>query len=313
MRKIILSVSSLFIGLSAFSQQDFQFTQYMYDRLSFNPGFAGIDGKICATAMFRQQWAGFDGRPQTFLFNVHGPVRQLRGGLGLTFFNDQLGQFKDNYARLSYSFHLGLPTGGTLGIGISGGIISKQLAYNWLPPDGIATITTDNAIPDQAVGQTTYDLSLGLYYAGPNYYVGLSSTHLTESDLSTLGYLNKRHYYVVAGYNWLVPDGSGDWMVKPTLLVKSDASSTQVDITLRGMWRNMVWAGFGYRLQDALPILLGFQKTAGPGMIKIGYSYDITLSDIKDYSSGSHEFMVNYCFNIDKPKPVQKKKTVRFL
>lgn len=312
MRKILLSVSALFIGVSSFAQQDFQFTQYMYDRLSYNPGFAGIDGKMCATAMFRQQWAGFDGQPQTFLFNVHGPVKPLRGGLGLTFFNDQLGQFKDNYLRVSYSYHLGLPTGGTLGIGLSGGIISKKIGNAWLPPDGISTIGTDDAIPDNSIGQTTYDLNFGLYYAGPNYYVGLSSTHLTETDLTDLGFLNKRHYYVLAGYNWLLP-GSGDWMLKPSLLVKSDAASTQVDITVRGMWKNMVWAGLTYRLQDAIAPIIGYQQIVGPGMIKVGYSYDVTTSEIKDYSSGSHEIMVNYCFNLDKPKPVQKKKTVRFL
>ncbi len=312
MRKIILSISSLFIGVSAFSQQDFQFTQYMYDRLSFNPGFAGIDGKICATAFFRQQWSGFDGSPQTMLLNVHGPVKALRGGLGLSVFKDKLGQFNDTYARGSYSFHLGLPTGGTLGIGIAGGMVSKSLAFNWLPPDGVGSITTDNAIPDNAVSQTTYDLSLGLYYAGPNYYVGLSSTHLTESDLSDLGYLNKRHYYVVAGYNWTLP-GSGDWMLKPTLLMKSDAASTQVDISIRGMWKNMVWFGLGYRLQDAISPILGYQQVVGKGMIKIGYSYDLTTSEIKDYSAGSHEIMLNYCFSLDPVPKISKKKTVRFL
>lgn len=312
MRKIILSISSLFIGVSSFAQQDFQFTQYMYDRLSFNPGFAGIDGKICATAFFRQQWSGFDGSPQTMLLNVHGPVKPLHGGLGLSVFKDKLGQFNDTYARVSYSFHKGLSTGGTLGIGIAGGIVSKSLAFNWLPPDGVNTITTDDAIPNSATSQTTYDLSLGLYYAGPNYYVGLSSTHLSESDLNELGYLNKRHYYVVAGYNWTLP-GSGDWMLKPTLLVKSDAASTQVDISIRGMWRNMVWAGLSYRLQDAIAPILGYQQVVGKGMIKIGYSYDITTSEIKNYSNGSHEIMVNYCFNLDPQPKVQKKKTVRFL
>lgn len=312
MRKIILSVSALFIGMSAFAQQDFQFTQYMYDRLSFNPGFAGIDGKICATGIFRQQWSGFDGSPQTMLLNVHGPVKPLRGGLGLSVFKDKLGQFNDTYARVSYSYHLGLPTGGTLGIGIAGGIVAKSVTASWLPPDGISTISTDNAIPDANVSQTTYDLSLGLYYAGPNYYVGLSSTHLSESDLNTIGYLNKRHYYVIAGYNWTLP-GSGDWMLKPTIFVKSDAASTQVDISVRAMWKNMVWAGLTYRLQDAIAPIVGYQQPVKNGMIKIGYSYDITTSEIKNYSKGSHEIMVNYCFNLDKKPVVQKKKTVRFL
>lgn len=307
MRKILLTASSFLIGCVTFAQQDFQFTQYMFDRLSYNPGFAGIDGKICGTGMFRQQWSGFDGAPKTILLNVHGPVKVLRGGLGVSFFKDKLGQFNDTYARLSYSFHKVIGPG-TLGVGLSAGMVGKSINNAWVAID---PVNTDNAIPDNAVSQTTYDLSLGLYYTAPSFYVGLSSTHLTESDLNTIGYLNKRHYYVLAGYNWQTP--SPDWMVLPSILVKSDAASTQVDITVRGMWKNMVWAGFSYRLQDAIPILLGYQQPLGKGMIRVGYSYDITLSEIKTYSNGSHEFMVNYCFSPDPPVRIQKKKTVRFL
>lgn len=308
MRKILLSASSFLIGCVTFAQQDFQFTQYMFDRLSYNPGFAGVDGQICGTAFFRQQWAGFDGSPQTFLFNAHGPVKAIRGGLGLSVFKDKLGQFNDTYARLSYSYHLSIGPG-MLGIGLAGGMVSKSISANWIAIDDFML---DDAIPNTSISQTTYDLSLGLYYSAPTFYVGLSSTHLSESDLSSIGYLNKRHYYVLAGYNYTLP-GSGDWMLKPSLLVKSDAASTQVDFTLSGMWKNMVWAGISYRLQDAIAPLLGYQRPIGKGMIRVGYSYDITTSEIKTYSNGSHEFMVNYCFSPDPQPKIQKKKTVRFL
>jgi len=100
--------------------------------------------------------------------------------------------------------------------------------------------------------------------------------------------------------------------------LESDATSTQVDINANVLWRNMFWGGLSYRIKDAIVPMLGYQKAIGdpkkmPGMIKIGYSYDETTSEIKNYSKGSHEFMVSYCFNVVPVPTLQKSKTVRFL
>lgn len=297
--------------LAGYSQQDPQFTHYMFDRLSVNPGVAGTSNAICATAIYRQQWSGFDGAPQTFLLNAHMPVDVLRGGLGITFFNDVLGQENNNIFRLSYSFHRALGPG-TLGIGINGGIINKSLGNSWLPPDGITSIPDDNAIPDNGTSHTTYDLGFGLYYVSPQMWIGLSSTHLPQQQLSlsTLDFEMVRHYFVMAGYRH---DFNAEWAIRPSVFAKSDAASTQMDINVNVLWNNMAWLGVSYRLADAVAPMAGYQTNIGKGLLKIGYSYDVTTSDLKNYSSGSHELMVNYCFTIDPPDVDRKHKNVRFL
>jgi type IX secretion system PorP/SprF family membrane protein len=313
MKKVLLSVSLVITGVfSVKAQQDIQLTQHIFDRLSFNPGFTGIDGKICATGIFRQQWSGFTGSPQTILFNAHGPVNLLRGGVGLSVFHDKIGFFSDTYARLSYSYHLNIPSiNGKLGIGLSAGLVSKALNPTWVAID---PVSSDNVIPDAGVSQSTYDIAFGLYYKGPDFYVGLSSTRLTESDLSNMDYNNKRHYHVIAGWEKQL---NTDWMINPYTLIKSDIAATQFDIGARVVYGNMVWLGLNYRLKDAIMPMLGYQMPLGgknmPGMIRIGYSYDITTSQIKQYSNGSHEIMLNYCFNLQKPPTRTVTKTVRFL
>lgn len=311
MKKLLLS-GLLLLGVTAVNaQQDPQFTHYMYDRLSVNPGVAGTANAICATGIFRQQWSGFDGAPQTFLLNAHMPVNVLRGGLGITFFNDQLGQETNNIARLSYSFHRALGPG-TLGIGIQGGIINKTLGSDWQPPDGAASIPLDNAIPGAGASHTTYDLGFGLYYTSPQMWIGLSATHLPQQDLklATLDFEMVRHYFVMAGYRH---DFNAQWALRPSVYAKSDAASTQIDINANVLWNNMVWLGVSYRLSDAIAPMAGFQTEVGQGLMKIGYSYDVTTSDIKNYSSGSHEIMLNYCFNVEPPEKDRKYKNVRFL
>jgi len=310
MRKILLVAASAFIGISAYSQQDPQYSHYMFDRLSINPGYTGIDNKICITGIFREQWAGFEGQPQTFLLNVHGPVKTLRGGVGLSYFNDQLGFFKHNVARLSYSYHL--PAGpGILGMGISAGIISSALNPTWVAIDPVAS---DGAIPDASISQTTYDIGFGLYYKTNDLYVGLSSTHLTESDLNTLNVKNSRHYFLIAGWDKMI---NQQLTIRPSTRVESDGTSTQIDLNVNGLYNFTqtigAWLGVGYRVKDAIVPMFGYQQVMGSGMLKIGFSYDVTTSEIKNYSSGSIEGMVNYCFTVDKPPVIQKSKNPRFL
>lgn len=319
MRKIILSAAGLIAGFASYAQQDYQFSQYMFDRLSINPGFAGIDNKICATGFFRSQWAGFDGAPKTFLFNVHSPVQKAHGGVGLSIFNDQIGFFNNFSARLSYSFHqpLNFGGGGILGIGISAGFMNVSLKPTWIAIDDV---NQDGSIPDlnQNPSSSTYDLGFGLYYKTNTWYAGISATHLTESDLSALNVKNARHFYVIGGYDWTTPNP--DFTLRPSFRVESDFTSTQVDINVNVLWRTMVWGGLSYRIKDAIVPMFGYQMPLdfgdgkkNKGMLRIGYSYDVTTSEIKDYSSGSHEIMVSYCFNVNPVKPLQKSKTVRFL
>lgn len=316
MRKLLLSTVGLLIGVSAYTQQDYQFSQFMFDRLSINPGYAGIDNKICATGFFRQQWAGgFDGgNPQTVLFNGHGPVKALRGGLGLNFYNDNIGFFNNTSLRGSYSYHLSGIGNGLLGIGVSVGFMNVSLKPNWI---SITPVDQDDAIPDGNESQMTYDLGLGLYYRTDVWYVGLSATHLTESDLKNLNVKNARHYYVIAGYDITI---NPQFMIRPSMRIESDATSTQLDFNVNGLYsitdNNGVWAGLSYRIKDAIVPMVGYQQAfrgKNPGMLRIGYSYDVTTSEIKNYSNGSHEIMVNYCFNIVPVPKVAKSKTVRFL
>ncbi len=81
------------------------------------------------------------------------------------------------------------------------------------------------------------------------------------------------------------------------------------------MYNKMIWLGVGYRTEDAIAPIIGYQYQfpKGNSMLKIGYSYDVTTSELKNYSSGSHEIMLNYCFKIVKPKVIEIYGHPRFL
>ncbi len=313
MKKVLYVLSIAYISLitNVSAQQDYQFTHYMYDNLSFNPGYAGLNKAICGTMIFRQQWAGFDGRPQTGLLNIHAPVRFLKGGIGLTYVNDQLGFEKNNMARLSYSYHLGLPTG-TLGIGVSAGIIQKSINAGWITPDGTPW-EQDASIASQQASDLVPDINFGVFYKDFNdrLYMGISATHLGQFTMDALNLKNVHHYFITAGYKAQL---NPNFHLRPSVMVKSDAASTQIDLNVNVLYKNMLWAGVSYRFSDAIAPMIGYQKVDKNGnAIRVGYAYDVTTSKLRGYSNGSHDIMVNYCFNLEKPVPVQKSKNPRFL
>lgn len=313
MRKITsLVVFAVLFSFGVKAQQDYQVTHFMFDKLSVNPGFAGVNDKLCASGIFRNQWTGFAGAPQTGVLNVHAPVELLRGGVGFTYFNDRLGFESNNIARLSYSYHLNV-LGGRLGVGLSAGIVSKAFGTGFIAPE--PDKQDDVIAAAEGSSDMTPDFNFGVYYTGNDFYVGLSSTHVAEGNLADVYYKTKRHYWLSAGYEYkgLM---NGDLDLKPNLLVKSDAVSVQVDVNVMAEYREMLWAGVTYRLADAIAPMVGYihhLENESEGVIKIGYSYGLTTSAINQFSSGTHEIALNYCMNILKPTIVTKSKNPRFL
>lgn len=331
MRKISTLLLAVMLGFSGLvkAQQDPQFTQFMYCKQAYNPAVVGTDGSICFTALYRQQWVSFPGAPKTGLFGFNMPLEALGGmGVGFYFANDQLGFMASNSARLQAAKHFIFSNGGILSAGLDAGIFQQRINGTWIPP----VTANDPAIPSNpqvgsgsnsygtnapALNKIVPDFGFGLYFTIPNkMYVGLSTSHLSAAELKgaqggstppnnpgyALTFDVARHYYVVAGYHFSF--AGGDHIVTPNIKIKSDAATTQVDMNLTYTMNHKFWLGATYRLQDAVAPMLGVQDII-PSLqgLKIGYSYDVTLSKIKGYSSGTHEIMLGYCL---KPKPAAK-------
>lgn len=311
MRGILTTVACVVLGGASFAQQDPQFTQYMFDRLSINPAYAGMGGNICATALLRQQWSGFDGAPKTALVNVHGPISKINSGIGLSVYFDKLGQQNNTAARLSYAYHFRVGSTSKLSLGLYAGLMSRTLGNNWIAVDPVAD---DAAIPLNGRSASGLDLGGGIYYQSPKLWAGLSSTQLNQLELKDVSIASVRHYYVQAGYEWWL-NGDKRYTLQPSTLIKTDGTSTQFDLSALFLYNNMVWIGASYRTEDAIAPMIGYQQAfpKGNSMLRIGYSYDVTTSELRNYSSGSHEVMVSYCFNIVKPPVFEMYKHPRFL
>ncbi len=314
---IVLILLIVFCG-KAYSQQEPQFSHNMFNNMGVNPGLAGLRNAICATALARQQWVGFrdiEGNrvaPETYSLNVDAPVRFLRGGLALGFMQDQLG-FENNVSvNLSYAYHLELGMG-RMGIGLRAGFLDKQIDFsNFNPPDG--NVGGDPALSGGDENHIFFDFSLGAFYMmDDELWAGLSVSQLRQAT-GQIGdqtqYSLRRHIYATGGYNFLLP-ANPSYVVSPSVFVKTDLASVQFDVNTLVTYNNRFYTGVSYRPQDAVVIMLGVTLD----QISIGYSYDITTSALGSMgrSYGSHEILLQYCFDLDFDRIQQIQRNIRFL
>lgn len=288
-------------------------SNYMFSTLTYNPGVAGTSGMICATAIARQQWVGFTGAPATTTFNVSAAVSPFRveSGIGLMVESDQVGFDSDINISGIYALLVNMGTG-KLGIGVNLGVMNKTLDPEWHIPsgDGFTPPDQDPLIPVNKESFVVFDAGFGLYYNADNYYAGLSVRHLNQARFRfTKGepYLT-RHYYLTAGYNLQLPNPALELL--PSVFAFSDGRALQASVTTMLRYNKKVWGGVSYRAGDALTGIAGIELFNG---IRIGYAYDFPVSDIRKNTMGSHELMVNYCFDLRTGKSRTKYKSIRFL
>ncbi len=318
------------IGTNLSAQQEPQFTQNMFNRVFTNPGFAGLGEGICVTGFVRQQWAGFkDGEgnkvaPETFLVSIESPVRVLHGGLSALVMQDQIGFTKTITLRVGYAYvkEVGY---GNLGIGLQVGFNNRSVDFS-----KFIAVDPNDQLLQQISGEESeilIDGSLGVVYEVPDqYYVGFSVNQVmqtkgkelanwtTNVDSTTAGsFLYKmtldRTFYLQGGYEFLFRNNP-NFALLPSAMIKFDQASVQLDVATLVEFKGMFWGGLNYRIQDAVSVLAGIQYKN----FKIGYSYDITTSQLGlSRTGGSHEVMLKYCFKIEAERGRMSYRNTRFL
>jgi len=312
MKKLLTSIFAFAAVNLAFAQQDPQFSMALQNKMAINPGYAGSSGLLCGNLLARQQWTGFAGRPRSLAFAADVPVMKETdhpGGVGLTFISDQAGNQKSTYVKAAYAYRL-LVGGGSLGLGLELGMLNIGYGTDFNPET-----KEDAKIPLNGPNKSVFDLGFGAHFSVPNkYHVGISIGHLTASTIKDLNYTVARHIYLTGGYDIEL---NPDLIIKPAILFKTSLKASQLDVNVVALMNNAFWGGLSYRVfsSDAIVPMIGYQTSMmeGKGTLKAGYSYDITLSKIGNYSSGSHEIMVGFCYDITPPVKVTKYKNARFL
>ncbi len=301
----------MMVSTMLYSQSDPALTQYMYNNFFYNPGAAGSADEICLNATARQQWFGLDGAPQTTVFSANAPFNLfgINSGGGLNIYNEAIGFHNDLGFHGSYAYRMSIGDG-SLGIGVSGGIVNRAFQSDWFTPegaeDGSGTLPTDESV-------ITFDMGFGIFYRAEDFYMGISSTHLLENFIeykiaaSDLDY-HSRLYYLTSGYNLQLANPLFE--IRPSFLIQSDLAISQFTFNTSVVYNKRLLVGVSYRNTESISALIGFEMRNG---VRISYSYDVGINALQQYHDGSHEFSVGYCFKIETERAPKKYKSIRYL
>ncbi len=311
MRKLMFTLLGIFAFAWAQAQQEQQYTQFMYNKLSINPGYAGSKDATDITGIFRSQWLGLDGAPQTQLVSLNMPLMNKRVGVGLNLVRHSISIYRRFSAEATYSYRIRMGRG-TLGVGVQGSIRQISADYADERLSAVQGLGLDSAIPDLAQNKIVGNFGAGLYYNTSKYYVGISAPRFLKNNIAfnDLGGVLAReipHFSIMGGLLFEINENLD---IQPQLLIKYvDHAPLDADVNATFIFKKLYMAGLTYRtggssvtgIGESIDFMLGAHIVNN---LFFGVSYDMTLSDIKDYNSGSVEGVLRYSFGTSEGEEI---------
>lgn len=331
LKKHILTGLAIIALQQIHGQQLPQYSQYMQNMYVLNPAASSLYHDVDINLGFRQQWAGFDGAPQTYyasgtvnlgkipkadprLYSIPISHRQMLarqrlerknkhvvGGMAAL---DEYGAFQKSSFMVSYAFHKPIGDSYTIAVGTSLGWYGLRFAKD----DVVLENPNDRTYNDFILNGTRsnlFDINAGLYVYSDRAFLGYSVYQLAQNEMklgngnSPLNLSHAKlaiHHFATLGYS--IPL-SQNFNLVPSMLFKIlGPAPLSFDTNLKAEFMDRYWIGLSYRNEDAVAILLGAEIN---DWMKFGYSYDYVTSEINNASSGSHELVLSFQFDRKSP------------
>lgn len=305
MKNIFSTIILCLFVFVAFGQQDRQNTQFMQYKLGYNPGYAGANESTCIACLHRSQWLGLDGAPEFTALSFNMPLFNQKVGIGANVERYKVGLFESYTVDAVYAYRVRMGQG-SLGLGVQASV--RSLQGNFQMATATEDRTADQSIPLGQENKVLANFGAGLYYSSPKFYVGVSVPRFLKNnvDFANENQVISRevnHFYFMGGVTLSLGEKV---KLQPQTLVKYVANApVDADANVNLIINNRYILGVTYRLGgnqetssgESFDIMLAAQLTNN---ILFGMSYDLTISDLKEYNSGSIEAGLHYCFGKSK-------------
>jgi type IX secretion system PorP/SprF family membrane protein len=300
LRRFLILVFVCFCGAAL--AQDPEFTQFYANPLYLNPAFAGSARCPRISLNYRNQWPALTGTFVTYTASYDQHVEALGGGLGLIVLNDKAGEGTLTTTNISamYSYQLNVNHEFSIRFGMQGTYAQKKVDWDKLTFGDMIDPRFGFIYETQEVRPNTnknfWDFSAGILGYSNQYYGGIAINHLTEPE----------EFYIKAAEGSRLPmkitvhagavlplGGRRDnsMYISPNFIYQKQRDFNQYNIGFYVAKAPLV-GGLWYRGGDAFILLIGLQH----GIMKFGYSYDVTVSKLYNASAGSHELSLGLQF-----------------
>jgi type IX secretion system PorP/SprF family membrane protein len=279
-------------------QQRQFFSQYMFNQLTINPAYAGNQKMLSATLIYKKQWVGIKGAPNTQTASIHNGNRKKKIGYGLLISRDEIGVHKDYSIYGSYSYKIKFRKG-TVSLGVQGGVNYLSSNYSLLNGDP----NFDPLLPNNTTVWNP-NVGTGIFYNAKKGYFGFSipylinNTVLDKKDIQARSTgTEERYYFISAGY--ILPLNENIKLKPSTLIRMQESAPLGFDVNSNIIFKDLVSLGASYRSGRSLVLL---SQIVVSNHIMVGYAYDYVFSALDSYSKGSHEIMLNYRIDLNPEK-----------
>lgn len=289
--KLLLIGVILLLAPKSDAQQDEQMSMYMYNKLYYNPAYAGSRDAISAIGIARFQWVNFEGAPNTQWFSIHAPLLQKSLGVGGHFVNDRIGNRSRTavYGNISSSIAVNNKKS-RIAVGLSGGF--DIVGYDF---SNVIVNDESDSYFGQVHSETKPNFGAGIYYYGEKHYVGISSPRILEASSNSfdtiIDKLNARHFFISGGYAF---DLNSVFKLIPSTMIKyTPQTPLTIDVNASLMMYEQFWVGLMYRYHESMGVNLAYEYKK---KLTVGYVYDFPINGLRTYQNGSHEIFLRFDF-----------------
>lgn len=317
----------LFIVSNVFAQ-DSQFTQFFAAPTYLAPSFVGATAGTRAVLNARDQWPQIPGAFMTYGLSLDQNLYNLNSGVGLFIMRDQAGSadLANTKVGLQYSYDAQINKfwhvrpGMQLYFSQRSIDFSKLLFGDQMHLSGNASSSVEIPTIDR---ENNMDFGVSTIVYSELYWGGFLIDHISKPNESLLGNLSvvPVKFMLFGGYKHGLNGKIGlynEESLNFAFNYKAQGKFDQLDLGAYWMKKPLV-VGFwyrgipifkhykkGYQNNDAIAILIGYQLEK----IKMGFSYDFTISRLITSTSGAFEVSLIYEFNQDQKAKKKKKKVI---
>lgn len=303
MKKLYLCLCfcALHYGVSA--QQEQMYTQFMFNKLAYNPAYAGSFVSPTLTAIYRNQWLGLDGAPKAMALSYTQPLLNNRVGIGGNISRQSIGINSNLTFDLAYAYRVQLKRG-TVAIGLQASM--RNIRQNWADSRLIAISPNDPGIPADPKSKFVPNFGAGVYYNAytERWYAGIALPRIVSNsiDFSEFGDVLSREVQHINAMGGIKLAATDELDVTPQLLLRyAFGAPFDAELNVSALLRNRFYGGLTYRvggdtnfLGESLDAALGFQAI---DKLFFCFSYDIGLTRLRNHHSGSIEATLRWYFN----------------
>ena len=285
MRRLLILFALSLVGFTLQAQQSSIYSQYMFNGLAINPAYAGYDGMLSLTALGRLQSLGLEGSPNTQTFSAHTPIKNKRIGVGLQFFNEQVGVTNQTGVYASYSYRIGFDKF-SVSFGLQAGVNFYKTNYT-----SLITQNPGDPVFNNDTRTVTPNIGSGAILTNMNLFVGLSVPQMLAIGDDYEIVVQEKPIILFGGY---IIELNPGLKLRPSMLAKVvNGTPVEWNINAHLLVKEILWVGASFRPVNAITFMTQLHIT---DQLTFGYSYDATVGELSTIESGSHEIMLNYRF-----------------